>query len=263
MAANSTIGKNKIVTLRSQDRSWGTPSNFGLNLAQFNLNPKYVSYHQVAIPNGFYNVNSNSCNLQATVTDNNGTAWPIQASITPGNYNSTNLIPLVQTQLNSALVAVNSSANTAFFTVSYNLLTGYVTLTSTPNATGWSFSINTQLQSLDWILGFRPSQSITTVTSAVGAASLDLRSYPVIHIRSSIVAGNYQSSRGSDSVLCTVQNTALFGQTIFQRSPTADLDVFPVSGQIGQLTIQLVDEWGTELTMNTNQDWEISIGLYD
>ncbi len=269
--AEFVIGKNKIVTVRSADRQSGTPSNFSINFSQFNLTGNYVSFHQVAMPNGFYNVNQRSNAMSVTVysTSTNSTtgvttttSYLVNITVAAGNYTATGtngILNACVSALNTQLVAVNGAAPANFFTGTSNSLTGYATLSS--NTTGWSFSIN-MIGSLEFILGFRNSQVINKVTSATGLAIIDVRGPPSIHVRSSLVSGNYISNQGVDSVLCVVQNTALFTQTIFQRTPTADLDVFPVSGQISQIMFQLIDEYGNELTMDTNQDWEISIGLY-
>lgn len=256
------IGKNKILTVRSSDRFNGTPSNFTMNFSQFNLQPVYASFHQVAMPNGFFNVNSWSNRMSVTVLNSTQVAYIVNITVPIGNYSSTGangLITAVVNALNAQLVAVNGAAPAAFFTGTLNSNTGYFTLSS--STAGWTFFI-TPTNSLEFILGFRNYQPQTPITSITGAAILDLRGPPSIYIRSSIVSGNYLSHNGIDSVLCVVQNTSLFSQTIFQRSPTADLDVFPVSGQISQISFQLIDEYGHELTMDTNQDWEISIGLY-
>lgn len=277
MSAPFTIGKNKILTIRSFDRVSGTPSNFVVNLSQFNLNPSYVSFHQVAIPNGFFNVNSQSNTLSLTaynsVTTTNSTTgatsttvtpYAISVTVTPGNYTTgtgaNSLLVALLNQLNTALVAACPTASSSVFSAVVNSYTGYVTLNV---SSGWMFQIN-PLQSLDWLIGYRPNvQSFTQTNSFTGAAIMDLRSPPRIYIRCTLVAGNYLSPDGASSVLCTVQNTALFSQTVFQRAPTAELDIFAVSGAVAQVHIQLTDEWGQELTMDTNQDWELSVGFYN
>lgn len=263
MSDLTPIGKNKIITIRSQDRAYGIPSNFGISLAAYNLNPAYCSWHQVAIPNGFFNINYTSCNLVLIVYNASSTAYPLSVTIPQGNYTSSNFSSTVLAALNSAANTI-PLAGTTFFSLATNSLTGYATLAiaSPGSFSGWSFSVNSTLGSLDWILGFRSSQTIVNVTSVVGAAILDLRQYPSIYIRSSLVSGNAISSNGSDSLLCIVQNTMPFGSTVFQRSPMPNIDLFPVSGQLSQITFQLVDEFGHELNMDTNQDYEISICLY-
>lgn len=266
MASVTAIGKNKIVNVRSADRSFGTPSNFGISLSQYNLNPQYCSWHQIALPNGFFNVNSTSCSLNVTMYNASATAYPIPITIATGNYSASgttgNVITTVVNALNAAAYAANNLATTTFFTGTQDPVRGFFTLAS--SVVNWSFTINTAPASLDWILGYRPSQqsALTLTSSATGAAILDLRSYPSIYIRSSLVSGNSVSAHGSDSVLAVVQNSAYFGQTIFQRSPQPDIDLFPVSGQLSQVNFQLVDEWGHELNMDTNQDWEIQIALF-
>lgn len=263
MSTVTAIGKNKIIQVKSSDRLYGIPSNFAISLSQYNLNPAYCSWHQVAIPNGFYNVNATSCTISITVYDASSTAWPVSVSIPQGNYSSTSITSVLVPALNTAIYNLTHSAGMTFFAGSLNSTNGFYTLSTSVSA--WTFTVSI-LGTLDYILGFRSSQTgsagITATISATGAAILDLRSYPNIYIRCSLVSGNVVSGHGSDSVLCCVQNTALFGQTIFQRSPMPDLDIFPVCDQLAQISFQLVDEWGNELTMNTNQDWEMSICLY-
>lgn len=259
MADVSAIGKNKIITVRSQDRSFGTASNFGISLNQYNLNPKYVCWHQISIPNGFFNVNALDTSISYSITNNISQTYTIVSTIPAGNYTTSTLLTALAVM--NADATTYASAPSNFFTFTYNNNNGYFTISTATS--GWTFSINTTPGALEWILGYRPGQaSLTNVTSSTGGAILDLRSVPCIYIRSSLVAGNYLSARGSDSILAVVQNTSLFSQTIFQRSPHADIDLFPVSGHLSQVNFQLVDEWGRELTMDTHQDWEISVSLY-
>lgn len=261
MSAVTTIGKNRIINIRSSDRIFGVPSNFGVNFGHHNLNPTYCSWHQVALPNGFYNVSARSNTFSVTIYDASSVAHPLTFTVTPGNYNSTSLNTAFLFNANAAAATI-SGAGSSFFSGSINNLSGYYTLSSTVSL--WSFTINTALASLDWILGFRSIQqsSLTLATTATGAVILDLRSPPCVYIRCSLVSGNSISHAGSDSVICVVQNTALYSQTIFQRAPMPDIDLFSTTGQMGHLQFQLVDEYGYELNMDSNQDWEISIALF-
>jgi hypothetical protein len=256
VGAHTAIGNNKIVCVRSGDRAYGTPSNFGLSLSQYNLNPTYCSWHQISLPNGFYNVNANSQTINMAIWNASGTMFQFQAAVPTGNYSSTTLLTALATPLNANATAI-AAAPPNFFTLDVNANSGYFTLSS--STTGWSFSVY-GVGMLDWILGYRKSS--IRGTSAIGDTILDLRSPPCIYIRSSLVAGNYLTAKGSDSVLAVVQNTALYSQTIFQRLPQAEIDTFTVSGQLSMVTFQLADEYGHELTMDSGQDWEISVHLY-
>lgn len=253
------IASNRVVCIRSADRAFGIPSDFGISLSQYNLNPKYVCWHQINIPNGFYNVNSLDNSITYTVINASDVPFVITTTIPAGNYSTTTLLNTLNTYMN-ADATTYASAPANFFSFTVSNLTGYFTLSRA--TASWKFSIDTSVEALEWILGYRSTQTISAVTTATGAAILDLRAVPVIFIRSSMVSGNYLSVRGIDSVLAVVQNTALFTQTIFQRLPSADIDLFPVSGHLSQVNFQLVDEWGRELNMDTNQEWEISVSLY-
>lgn len=262
MSAVTAIGKNKIINVRSQDRAFGTPSNFGISLSQYNLNPSYCSWHQVSMPNGFYNINETSNDFTVTVYDASTGVFIVPLSIAQGNHTWTTLQTAFLAPLNTAVSSATGGTSTgSFFSISLDSLTNVITLSTA--VSGWTFTISIR-ESLDWILGFRASQlpSLTRVTTCKGAAVLDLRQYSDVFVRSSLVSGNSLSARGSDSVLVVVQNTAPFGGTIFQRSPQPDIDLFPVSGQLSQVNFQLCDEYGHELPMDSNQDWSVSICLY-
>jgi hypothetical protein len=268
VGAHTAIGNNKIVCVRSGDRAYGTPSSFGLSLSQYNLNPTYCSWHQISLPNGFYNINNNSNVLSVTVYDASSVAHTFTTTIPTGNYTTSTLVGSFD---NTGTVttkgvlwnALNTNATSSagapanFFTLAVNPNSGFFTLSCSTSL--WSFKINV-LGSLDWILGYRNAGIQTT--SDTSDAILDLRSPPCIYIRSSLVAGNYLTAKGSDSVLAVVQNTALYSQTIFQRLPQAEIDTFTVSGQLSMVTFQLADEYGHELPMDSGQDWEISVHLY-
>lgn len=281
MATVGAIGKNKVVVIKTADRAFGTPSNFGVNLASYNLKPAYVSYHQVAMPNGFYNITTSSNTLSMTLR-NVTTPTPLSVTIPAGTYNATTLLSGNTAQGGTfvgLLASLNTAANVAaavgptFFQMNAEPTTGYYTISKVPGNVNWTFEINL-IQSLDWILGFRLSQATNFVpgpyianlgappTGGTGVVILDLRSPPNVYIRSSLVTGNYLSGAGSESILAIIQNAAVFGQTIFQKNPEPELDIFPLSGQVSQATFQLVDEYGHELKMDTNQDWELSIGFY-
>lgn len=265
---NTVIGKNKILSIKSSDRSSGTPSNFTINLGQYNLNPTYCSFHQVAIPNGFFNVSKLSQFFKFTLYNGATPYGPYVINVTPGNYSASSVAS------NSLFTALTNAFNTAlsggtipasFFTQTLDPVTGFYTLST--SQTGWSFTVDTSLGSLDWILGFRKPVSGSAVLPSnngaiTGTVVLDLRAPPCLYIRSSLVSGNYLSAEGTESVLCIVQNSSAYTQTIFQRAPMPELDLFPVSGQISQVQFQITDEWGAELTMDSNQEWELSIGCY-
>jgi hypothetical protein len=281
MATVGAIGKNKVVVIKTADRAFGTPSNFGVNLASYNLKPAYVSYHQIAMPNGFYNITTSSNIFTIRLWNPTPISFLVSAVIPTGNYNTTTLlsgntaqggtfIGLIAT-LNAAVVTATTPpaggaapGGGSFFQGFADPLTGYFTLSKNSSidpADGWNFDIGVN-QSLDWILGFRRPNIYNALKSATGTVILDLRSPPNIYIRSSLVTGNYLSGAGSESILAIIQNPSVFGQTIFQKNPEPELDIFPLSGQVSQATFQLVDEYGHELKMDTNQDWELSIGFY-
>lgn len=309
MADLGAIGKTRVLAIKSSDRIYGTPSNFAISLSQFNLDPTYVSYNQVALPNGFYNITSGSNSMTVGLwLTNVGFQAFATVTVPPGNYNSSTLFngttgsvypawPGLLSSLNTAITAANPTISSAFFDTSLSGVsptTGYVTLQV---AAAWlppvktfpySFSIYTaaanstppQPVGLEQVLGFEgpsfgsgiiagtppagapPFVSNVNGTFFTGTSCLDLRTAPSIYIRSSLVAGNYITGSGPESVLAIVQNFAIYGQTIFHRNTNPDVDVYPVAGRVGLVNFQLVNEYGVELNMDSGQEWELSLCFY-
>lgn len=309
MADLGAIGKTRVLAIKSSDRLYGTPSNFAISLSQFNLDPTYVSYNQVALPNGFYNITSGSNSITVAISIvGAGVFGYTTVTVPPGNYNSATLFngtsgsvypawPGLLSSLNTAITTLDPVISSAFFDTNLSGIsptTGYVTLQV---AAAWlppaktfpySFSIYTaaanstppQPVGLEQVLGFEgPSFGYNIFAPAVGTTAppyvsnvngtfftgtscLDLRTAPSIYIRSSLVAGNYITGSGPESVLAIVQNFAIYGQTIFHRNTNPDVDVYPVAGRVGLVNFQLVNEYGVELNMDSGQEWELSLCFY-
>lgn len=275
MADLGAIGKTRVLAIKSSDRIYGVPSNFAISLSQFNLDPTYVSYNQVALPNGFYNITSSLNTYSQRLSG--AQTYTQTVTISPGNYNSTTLIAAFLAAVNSSTVNSNGyndpnapwtsdaaySLNTSYFSASISATTGQFTM-SDPTGTGHGLAfVPLAINSLDTIL-FKNSVPtfVAYNQSYTGLQILDLRTAPSIYIRSSLVAGNYITGGGPESVLAIVQNFAIFGQTIFHRNTNPDVDVYPVAGRVGLVTFQLVNEYGVELNMDSGQEWELSLCFY-
>lgn len=268
------IGKTKVLVVRSADRVSGVPSNFTVNVGSFNTSPTYCSYHQVSLPNGFYNITSayNTFSVDLYLTGTlTGTAT---ATFTPGFYTTSTDTNGILNPTNGLIQKLNAdsvsnSLGFPIFTGSIDPNTGLFNLaiTSTYPNVAMIVKIN---GSLDYKMGFRGPQLTLPVRTFTGTVTPDFRSPVNVYVRCSLVGGNYlktsppsnPSTGTADSVIVVVQNLATFGQTIFQRNGLPDHELFPVTGQVGQINFQLVNEYGRELTIDTGQDWSISLMMY-
>lgn len=282
----TAIGKNRILSIKSADRLFGVPSNFSINLSQYNLNPTYVSFHQIALPNGFYNITSKYNTAVIQIYQHSGlgvlmNSQQISVTVPPGNYTYQTLLSGTTgigayvgliAQLNSAIKAAQgSSVSTTFFDPTLSGINPYtnqlVLAISATDATAlWTFGVY-GYPLLNNKLGFPadngivPPPGYSTLTTITAPGIVDLRTPPNIYVRTSLVTGNYLTAGGPESVLAVIQNTAVFGQTIFQRT-LPDFEIFPVSARIGLVSFQLVDEYGQEVNMDSNQDYEITLAFF-
>lgn len=259
---SSLIGRNQILCVNSADRVYGTPTNFAVNVASYNLRPTYCSYHSIALPNGFYNIPNNVSLTVAARWNGGGNTATLTVNAAAGYWNITTLMQFIVNTLNAQLTPVGSFGN------SYSSTTGLVTLIAPTLYNGFNdFAFHLVAGGgLDTVLGFTAAQATNTFISQItGLNFVDLRGAVNIYVRCSLVSGQYlttSKNAGTQSVLAVVQNLALFGQTIFQKIDNPQMDIFPVcSHGISQICFQLVDEYGTELVMNTGQDWTISLFL--
>jgi len=115
---------NKILYIKSVDRSEGSPSQFSLELNQFFICNKFkkVSLVSCQIPNLIYNINS--YNQYITLYENLTNKL---VTLTVGNYNINDLVSHLKTQLDSASGGFNT------FTVSNNTNTAKITITAGNN----------------------------------------------------------------------------------------------------------------------------------
>ena len=160
-----------------------------------NITDIWFSVNSAVIPGSFYNVNSNNNRIRIGSTT---------YTITPGNYNITELITAINAQTNTAVLV----------SVAYNSITNKTTIT---NNGGTSQVITLSLSPLLWVLGFARTSTITltTLTSSTSPNCVNLLTVPRIFIRSSAIdAGNYSDETESQDVLAVIPNTACINGVI-------------------------------------------------
>jgi hypothetical protein len=160
-----------------------------------NITDIWFSVNSAVIPASFYNINSINNRIRIGTTT---------YTITPGNYNITELITAINTQTNTAVLV----------SLAYNSITNKTTIT---NNGGTSQVITLSLSPLLWVLGFERTSTITltTLTSSTGPNCVNLLTIPRIFIRSSAIdAGNYSDETESQDVLAVVPNTACINGVI-------------------------------------------------
>ena len=160
-----------------------------------NITDIWFSVNSAVIPGSFYNVNSNNNRIRIGSTT---------YTITPGNYNITELITAINAQTNTAVLV----------SVAYNSITNKTTIT---NNGGTSQVITLSLSPLLWVLGFARTSTITltTLTSSTSPNCVNLLTIPRLFIRSSAIdAGNYSDETESQDVLAVIPNTACINGVI-------------------------------------------------
>lgn len=180
--------------------------------------PKTIAFKVIAanVPFSYYVVNSQNNTFTLTVGASSATV-----TLTPGNYNITNFMPMLQAALNAASASLDSAA----YTVTFNTVTSKLTITSSiSNNFKFSFDPLGQdpyaLRNPRHILGFPTGISTAAGTILVAPYVVNLTGSNYIYLCSSYM-GTYNgdsltigSEGSSASVIAKIQVNTNPGGTI-------------------------------------------------
>ena len=197
-----------------------------LEIADGNYN--YLSVQYANIPYSFYNINSTNNTLNYTLNSVNYTI-----TITPGNYNITQLITALKTLMTG-------------FTISYNSITNKITFShSTYNFTFLSTSTCQE------VLGFELKTSYTSSSlSLVSVSCISLISIKCINVVSNLLTYNINKSNpNNQSILCCIPITTQPNSIIeYKNSNNFRSNLF--INQISTIVIKLMDQNSNVLDLN-------------
>jgi len=188
----------------------------------------YLSVQYASIPYSFYNINTINNVLIYTLNLVNYTV-----TITPGNYNITQLVTFLK-------------SNMSGFTISYNSITNKMTFShSTYNFTFLSTSTCQE------ILGFKTNTNYTSTTlSLISLNCVSLIPIKCINIVSNLLTYNINKSNpNNQSILCCMPITTQPNSIIeYKNNNNFRSNLF--INQISNITIKLTDQNNNILNLN-------------
>ena len=202
-----------------------------------------VSIINAQIPLSYYNVNIYNNVIKILL---GATTYTI--NLTVGNYTSTTLMTLLQTDF--------TSAGLTGFTFSYSTTTGKMTISYTS-----SFSILYSGSTGLAVLGYSTTSN-TTGSTLVGAYPLNLLGTLRIRVLSTqLSCYNYDSSiKGGVSLLGTIPvECAPYSVILYDNYTKSATELKELN--INQIDIQLVDDNNNLLQLN-NIDWCLTLAIY-
>jgi hypothetical protein len=198
------------------------------NLEIADENYIYLSVQYASIPYSFYNINTTNNVLIYTLNLVNYTV-----TITPGNYNITQLVTFLK-------------SNMSGFTISYNSITNKMTFShSTYNFTFLSTSTCQE------ILGFKTNTNYTSTTlSLISMNCVSLIPIKCINIVSNLLTYNINKSNpNNQSILCCMPITTQPNSIIeYKNNNNFRSNLF--INQISNITIKLADQNNNILNLN-------------
>jgi hypothetical protein len=188
----------------------------------------YLSVQSVSIPYSFYNVNSSTNLLSYTV---NGTTTNL--TITNGNYNITQLISFLTTNMTG-------------FTISYNSITNKLIFTHST----YNFTINSTSTCLT-IIGFSALSTYTSTSLTLTSSNcINIQTVKRINIASNLITYNINKANINNySILCSIPiNKPPFSVIEYSNVNHFRTNLF--INNISNVKLRLLDENGTLLDLN-------------
>lgn len=231
---------DQYVYLTSRNRVSGTNSNFKVDIDDFssNMSRAYkMSIKSVSFPNIFYNV---------TATKNTFTFGYLgsdhSVSVAVGQYNTTQLISALQTEINSiASISIVQDPINLKLSFSGDLIQ-YYNRTKNPMAS---------------LLGIL-DDSLGEVANFTAQGIPNLSGIPVFFLQSHALS-NTVSLVGNlgriQPVIEVIQNTACFGSIIHHRPSDGDLSTINYNcyNNLTNIDIFLTDEYGNEVDLQGHE----------
>lgn len=211
--------------------------NLGLGSLLFNSSGMSISVESFMYPNLEPNVNSKN-NL--IVFQENGVATDISLTLSEGYYTGTGLSSELQTQLNA------EGSNT--YSVSYNSITGRLTITVT---SGTSIKIIGDSE----LLGIIEGNFQASITSDL-PVRLDGSLY--VDITSNLHTSNVTSD-GVRNVLKRVPLSVNPQQILFYTNPNDSDSMIVTGGSLDTIQIRLVDDKGFKIILPSSAHWAMNL----
>ena len=238
-----------IVFVRSQDRNFGTPSSYIVNLPVALKNISSIQLLSAEIPYSFYSVGSA---YTAGVTFTNGTLNSA-FSMSTGFHTVDTIRSALLTWLQATYPASGVTA------VNYNSTMGKLSIAFT---TGTLSVVTNNAGSLGYIMGV--SSTTTVSVSQVLTFPNVVNVYPItsLFINITNLSANVYSTSGFNSVFRVQVNVQPNGVIFVNNAQNVFNTVYLPStlSSLNQLNIQIVDENNNLVDFN-GQEWFFSLGV--
>lgn len=218
--------------------SFQTDNNFSVLPHKYN-NIRSLELKNILIPYTFYNVNSTNNVLTIFKT---GDTQNRDVTLTPGNYNITDFLVQLKTQLDSSAGPVQT------YTCTYNVNTYKITIVQN-SSTFIIFATST----LKHLLGLGTSNTVASITQTMPNV-FDLSYTNIIKVFSNALTkfdSKFSSSNVNDSGILTVIpiHNVLFGENIDYQFRTYYIDIHSMNEE--NIDIRLADKYGNSLGGDT------------
>lgn len=230
-----------VLLINSKDRIQGDSNQFSITLPAPYNNVRAIELLSAYIPNTVYNINSSN----NTIIFNEGGS-NLTATLTVGAYSIYDLITELETQLDAA------GANT--YTVTYNVKTFRLTITSTANYT----IINSPLL---YTIGFEPKLVAGLSFTANYAVRLQIPKSYMIQIQE--LSNDFARSTASNVYANFIITSQINTSDIDYHFQKTHYNVFENSNlkTLTRLSISLFDDTGALLDLN-GSDWSFQLKFY-
>lgn len=222
-----------LVRVSSEDRTRpiDTNSQFIVNLEQGGgilTQVGKVSLKYATVPNAFYNVPSGLNSLSYEDSGDPGNIKVI--SITPGQYNVSQLISALQT-------ALNASISSGTVNVTLDPITQILTFASLGPQIKFYYDDNFTMYN---IIGLTATTSLSITLTMDAPVNLSGESEVYIHSRT-LATGRLFEAQGNFSVVGVIPITAPFGSNCYYQSNDEELDLISYEPKQSARTIQQID----------------------
>lgn len=226
-----------FIYIDSEDRTYGNPNNFSVELSDFNLKQGasvHVSLHECSFLNSQYPINSN--NNIITFYEASDTGTLLTATLNEGSYSESTF----PAELKRALEA--GSGNTYTYTVAISPTTNKITVTLTlPDVI--------QFVSVPSWLGIETGTSFASVTTATYPVNLSGIDYVDV-LMPSLINDNINVGVNTNSIIKRIPVAVPYGSLAYYQASTDDETVSVNPQYLNNLRVQIRNPDGTLYDLN-------------
>ena len=199
----------------------------------------YLSLQSAVIPYSFYSINSTNNTL---IIDSNSTTYTV--SVTPGNYNITQMIQALLNGLGG------------LFSITYNSITNKITITNTT----YEFTVKKE-GTINSSLGFPDSSDSVSLSRTLTCPFIvNLNQIRAINVEIDIPTYNVNvAQKLNQNILATIPVTSTpFGMIFYENNNNFRINMW--SNKLDSIRIKMLDNLGNLITFN-NVNYQLTLQL--